>query len=106
MDWVSLFIIIEHKYYLFTGVEIMYEMYNPTILKIETLKLEKRLDEDLTYLADALPEYSTFNFNMEPVPHAPGKPVPINPLKACFCIFVKQKNLTGDCSFYKRLDYN
>lgn len=59
----------------------MYELYNPTILKIETLLLEKRLDEDLSYLIDALPEYSTFSFDMEPVTHSAGKPVPINPLK-------------------------
>uniref|UniRef100_A0A183BY13 Large ribosomal subunit protein bL19m n=1 Tax=Globodera pallida TaxID=36090 RepID=A0A183BY13_GLOPA len=63
------------------GVEIMYEMYNPTILRIETILLERRLDEDLSYLVDALPEYSTFNFNMEPVGHPAGKPVPVNPLK-------------------------
>lgn len=59
----------------------MYEMYNPTILKIETLKLEKRLDDNLTYLADALPEYSTFDFNIEPIAHPQGTPVPVNPVK-------------------------
>lgn len=59
----------------------MYELYNPTILKIETIKLERRLDDDLTYLIDALPEYSTFEVNMEPVAHPVGTPVPINPLK-------------------------
>ncbi|KHN87400.1 putative 39S ribosomal protein L19, mitochondrial [Toxocara canis] len=63
------------------GVEVMYELYNPTILKIETIKLEKRLDDDLTYLVDALPEYSTFDFHLEPVAHPAGAPVPINPLK-------------------------
>ena len=63
------------------GVEVMYELYNPTILKIETLKLEKRLDNDLSYLVDALPEYSTFNFNMEPMAHPIGTPVPVNDLK-------------------------
>ncbi|KAL7074336.1 hypothetical protein ACQ4LE_006273 [Meloidogyne hapla] len=63
------------------GVEVMFEIYNPTILKIETLLLEKRLDEDLSYLMDALPEYSTFSFNMESTSHAVGKPVPVNPLK-------------------------
>jgi hypothetical protein len=71
----------------------MYEMYNPTILKIETLLLEKRLDEDLTYLCDALPEYSKFNFNMEPVRHPPGKPVPINPLKVGLIKFYSMKQL-------------
>uniref|UniRef100_A0AC34Q6M6 Large ribosomal subunit protein bL19m n=1 Tax=Panagrolaimus sp. JU765 TaxID=591449 RepID=A0AC34Q6M6_9BILA len=63
------------------GVEIMYELYNPTILKIETLKLEKRLDNDLSYLIDALPEYSTFDFNLEPIAHPVGKPIPINETK-------------------------
>lgn len=63
------------------GIEIMYELYNPTLLKIEVLLLERRLDEDLSYLIDALPEYSTFSFNMEPVTHPAGKILPINPLK-------------------------
>ncbi|MFH4974986.1 hypothetical protein AB6A40_001695 [Gnathostoma spinigerum] len=63
------------------GVEVMYELYNPTILKIETIKLEKRLDDDLSYLIDALPEYSTFNFHLEPVAHPAGTPIPVNPVK-------------------------
>lgn len=62
----------------------MFEIYNPTILKIETLLLEKRLDEDLSFLIDALPEYSTFSFNMESTNHPTGKPVPVNPLKVYF----------------------
>lgn len=40
-------------------------MYDPSIHKIEVLKLEKRLDDELLYLRDALPEYSTFDPNME-----------------------------------------
>ncbi|CAI5437985.1 unnamed protein product [Caenorhabditis angaria] len=63
------------------GVEIMYDLYNPTIKKIETLKLEKRLDSDLSYLIDALPEYSTFDFHMEPLAHPAGTPIPINETK-------------------------
>lgn len=59
----------------------MYELYNPTILKIETIKLEKRLDHDLSYLQDALPEFSTFDFNLEPISHPSGSPVPINDIK-------------------------
>lgn len=59
----------------------MYELYNPTIKKIETLKLEKRLDKDLSYLVDALPEYSTFDFHMEPIAHPAGTPVPVNQMK-------------------------
>ncbi|GMT30988.1 hypothetical protein PFISCL1PPCAC_22285, partial [Pristionchus fissidentatus] len=63
------------------GVEVMYELYNPTIKKIETLKLEKRLDSDLSYLIDAHPEFSTFDPHMEPVAHPAGTPVPVNQLK-------------------------
>ncbi|GMR54581.1 hypothetical protein PMAYCL1PPCAC_24776, partial [Pristionchus mayeri] len=63
------------------GVEVMYELYNPTIRKIETLKLEKRLDSDLSYLIDAFPEYSTVDPHMEPVAHPAGTPVPVNQLK-------------------------
>ena len=46
------------------GVEIMYELYNPMIRDITVIKLEKRLDEEMVYLRDALPEYryiSRFN---------------------------------------------
>ena len=32
------------------GVEFMYHMYSPTIAKIEVLRLEKRLDDELYYL--------------------------------------------------------
>ena len=39
------------------GIEIMYELYNPMIRDITVLKLEKRLDDELFYLRDALPEY-------------------------------------------------
>lgn len=48
------------------GVEIRYDMYNPRILSIEVLKLQKRLDDELLYLRDALPEYSTFPEDMKP----------------------------------------
>jgi len=63
------------------GVEIMYQLYNPTIRKIEVLRLEKRLDDELIYLRDAEPQYSTFPFDMEPEFHPEDEPVPINPLK-------------------------
>ncbi|XP_039289328.1 39S ribosomal protein L19, mitochondrial-like [Nilaparvata lugens] len=56
-------------------------MYDPTIQKIDVLKLEKRLDKDLQYLRDALPEYSTFPLDMEPVPLPEGSPVPVNDIK-------------------------
>uniref|UniRef100_A0A131XE38 Large ribosomal subunit protein bL19m n=1 Tax=Hyalomma excavatum TaxID=257692 RepID=A0A131XE38_9ACAR len=68
--------VIDHQ-----GVEIMYDLYSPLILKIEILRLEKRLDEHLRYLRDAPLEYSTFPFDMEPQTHNEGAPVPINTLK-------------------------
>lgn len=42
------------------------------------LKLEKRLDENLMYLRDALPEYSTFDVNMKPVPRMEHDEIPVN----------------------------
>ncbi|MCL4128041.1 UNVERIFIED_CONTAM: hypothetical protein GTU68_004391 [Idotea baltica] len=63
------------------GVEILYETYCPLLLSIEILRLEKRLDEDLTYLRDSLPEFSIFPFDMDPQPLPDGVPVPVNPLK-------------------------
>ena len=63
------------------GVEIMFHMYNPTIRKIEVLKLEKSLDQDLQYLKDAPPEYSTFPMDMEPVVLPKGSAIPINTQK-------------------------
>lgn len=63
------------------GVEITYEIYDPTLLKVEVLRLEKRLDDNLLYLRDAPLEYSTFSFDMEPELHPEGAPVPINPIQ-------------------------
>ena len=63
------------------GVEVMYEMYDPTIQKIEVLRLEKRLDDHLLYLRDALPEYSTFDVNMEPEILEETSSVPINDIQ-------------------------
>lgn len=63
------------------GVEIMYELYNPTVQKIEVLKLEKRLDDELYYLRDAHAQYSTIPFDMAPVPHPPGARVPVSTTK-------------------------
>jgi len=60
------------------GVEIMYQMYNPTIIKIEVLKLEKRLDDELYYLRDAPAEYSTIPFDMEAQILPEGNRVPVN----------------------------
>ncbi|OQV19198.1 39S ribosomal protein L19, mitochondrial [Hypsibius exemplaris] len=60
------------------GCEIKYDLYNPTIRKIEVLKLERRLDEQLFYLRDAPPEHSTFPFDMEATPHPEGLAVPLN----------------------------
>jgi len=60
------------------GVEIMYEMYNPMIRDITVIKLEKRLDDELLYLRDAYPEYSTVPFDMKPIPRSVNEPIPIN----------------------------
>lgn len=68
--------VIDHQ-----GVEIMYDLYNPTIQKLEVIRLEKRLDSELFYLRDALPEYSTFPFDMTPTIHSDGALVPVNPIK-------------------------
>lgn len=53
-------------------------MYNPRIQKIEVLKLEKRLDDNLMYLRDALPEYSTVDPDMRPVAISDTDQVPVN----------------------------
>lgn len=63
------------------GVEICYELYSPRIQKIEVLKLEKRLDDNLMYLRDALPEYSTVDPEMKPVPFSPTGEVPVNKVR-------------------------
>lgn len=63
------------------GIEVRYEMYDPTIQNIQVLRLEKRLDDKLYYLRDALPEYSTFAFDMDPEILPEGTPVPVNPVQ-------------------------
>lgn len=63
------------------GIEIRYDIYNPCIQKIQVLRLEKRLDEHLMYLRDALPEYSTIPFDMDPEPTPEGGLVPVNTTK-------------------------
>ncbi|KAI3364250.1 hypothetical protein L3Q82_011054, partial [Scortum barcoo] len=63
------------------GIEICYDLYSPRIQTIEVLKLEKRLDDNLMYLRDALPEYSTVDLGMKPVPFSPTGEVPVNKLK-------------------------
>ncbi|CAK1593746.1 unnamed protein product [Parnassius mnemosyne] len=63
------------------GVEIRYDLYDPTIQSIQVLRLEKRLDDKLLYLRDALPEYSTFPFDMDPEILPEGTPVPVNPVQ-------------------------
>ncbi|XP_043074571.1 39S ribosomal protein L19, mitochondrial [Puntigrus tetrazona] len=63
------------------GVEICYELYSPRMRKIEVLKLEKRLDDNLIYLRDALPEYSSFDFDMQPAYSKITGDVPVNQLK-------------------------
>lgn len=68
--------VLEHQ-----AVEILFDMYDPTMQKIEVLRLEKRLDDKLFYLRDALPIYSTFNVNMEPETLPEGSAVPVNEIK-------------------------
>ena len=58
-----------------------YDLYNPTIIKLDVLKLEKRLDDELFYLRDAPHEHSTVPFDMEPVVLPPGVSVPVNTMK-------------------------
>lgn len=64
-----------------SGVEICYELYSPRIQTIEVLKLEKRLDDNLMYLRDALSEYSTVDLDMKPVPICPTGEVPVNKVR-------------------------
>lgn len=66
------------KHVFFLGVEICFELYNPRIQEIQVVKLEKRLDDSLLYLRDALPEFSTFDVNMKPVPQESCQEVPVN----------------------------
>lgn len=63
------------------GVEIKYELYDPTIQKIEVLLLEKRLDDKMYYLRDAPLEYSKIDENLEAKHHPEGEPVPVNTLQ-------------------------
>ncbi|CAH0677655.1 unnamed protein product [Spodoptera exigua] len=63
------------------GVEVRYDLYDPTMQSIQVLRLEKRLDDKLFYLRDALPEYSTFPFDMDPEILPEGTPVPVNPVQ-------------------------
>lgn len=63
------------------GVEVRYDLYDPTVHNIQVLRLEKRLDDKLLYLRDALPEYSTFAFDMDPEILPEGTPVPVNPVQ-------------------------
>jgi len=68
--------VIDHQ-----GIEVLYELYDPAIQKIECLRLEKRLDPHLRYLRDAPAEYSTFPSDMEPEFLPEDAPVPVNKIK-------------------------
>ncbi|KAF7395321.1 hypothetical protein HZH68_009371 [Vespula germanica] len=63
------------------GVEVLFNMYDPSLQKIDCLRLEKRLDNELLYLRDAPLEYSTFPFDMDAELLPLGSPVPINDIK-------------------------
>ncbi len=65
--------VIDHQ-----GIEFIYNLYAPTVLKIETLRLEKRLDDELYYLRDAPQQYSAFPQDMEMEILPEGVPVPVN----------------------------
>lgn len=65
---------------MYIGTEVKYQLYDPTVQKIEVLRLEKRLDDELLYLRDAPNEYSTFDENMEPEFLPEGTSVPVNTL--------------------------
>lgn len=56
----------------------MYSLYSPSVVRVEVLRLERRLDDELLYLRDALPEYSTIPLDMEPELLADGETVPLN----------------------------
>ncbi|XP_050532657.1 39S ribosomal protein L19, mitochondrial [Daktulosphaira vitifoliae] len=60
------------------GTEMKFQLYDPTVQKIEVLRLEKRLDDELLYLRDAPNEYSSYDENMEAEFLPEGSPVPIN----------------------------
>jgi large subunit ribosomal protein L19 len=60
---------------------VRYDLYDPTIQTIQVLRLEKRLDDTLFYLRDALPEYSTFPFDMDQEILPEGTPAPVNDVK-------------------------
>ncbi|XP_047358006.1 39S ribosomal protein L19, mitochondrial [Vespa velutina] len=63
------------------GVEVLFNMYDPSLQKIDCLRLEKRLDNELFYLRDAPLEYSTFPFDMDAELLPEGASVPINDIK-------------------------
>ncbi|KAM5164301.1 large ribosomal subunit protein bL19m [Mantella aurantiaca] len=62
------------------GVEMRYDLYSPRMQEIQVLKLEKRLDSNLMYLRDALPEYSTVDVNMKPMLFLDSE-VPVNKIQ-------------------------
>lgn len=82
------------------GVEVLYNLYDPTIRSIECLKLEKRLDDELLYLRDAPIEYSTIPFDMEPQMLSEDSSVLLNEIKVplkpppWFCKW-EQKGMKG-----------
>ncbi|OAF71781.1 39S ribosomal protein L19, mitochondrial [Intoshia linei] len=63
------------------GVEINFHLYNPLIQSIKVLVLEKRLDDDLTYLRDCDPIHSTVPFDLPVETRPPGVSVPVNDIK-------------------------
>ena len=62
------------------NLDSIFRLYAPTVVKVETLRLEKRLDDELYYLRDAPKEFSTFAPDMEPEILPEGTPTPVNDL--------------------------
>lgn len=67
-----------------------FNLYHPVIQNIQVLRLEKRLDDDLRYLRDALPKYSTVNPDMEVEILPEGSKVPVNSTKVqlFYCVSI------------------
>lgn len=89
-------------------VEVRYDLYDPVIQKIDCLRMEKRLDDELLYLRDAPLEYSTFPFDMEAELTKPGT-VPVNEIKIPlnprpWLERWERKNLKGIANLRERLD--
>ncbi|KAG8313205.1 mitochondrial 54S ribosomal protein YmL19 [Homalodisca vitripennis] len=78
-------------------------LYDPTIQKIEVLRLEKRLDDEILYLRDALPEYCTFPLDMIAEVLPEGSPVPVNTVKVRYFNSLDFSKLSSSFTHYSKL---